>query len=214
MILEIYTDASMKSYPNGRTFGCSGAICPIEGISVYKINPDTTNNKSELIAILIGIQMANNIITNNPIYDEIYLYSDSLFSINGLTKWIYGWVRTLDQNEIIYGSNKEPVKNQQLFYAILTYLSENNLKINFRHQSGHVNYSNAKDLYKANEVFFKSNGYYLSDEDIFKISLYNDIVDKSTRMKLDGLDTNQYPILNANAELCRLTFPRSFKKYI
>ena len=62
MILEVYTDASIKTYPNGRTFGCSGAICPTTGESIYSINPDTTNNKSELRAIYIGVQLIKDII--------------------------------------------------------------------------------------------------------------------------------------------------------
>lgn len=213
MILEVYTDASIKTYPNGRTFGCSGAICPTTGESIYSINPDTTNNKSELRAIYIGVQLIKDIIDRNPMYNEIYLYSDSQFSIFGLTKWMYGWSRTLKDN-VIYGSNKEPVKNQQMFYEILTFLCIHNIKINFRHQSGHVNFNDAMSLMNANEVFRKSNGYYLNERDIYKISFYNDLVDKSTRSKLEGLDPNLYPILNGEQVLCNILFPMNFKKYV
>ena len=120
----------------------------------------------------------------------------------------------IDKNNIIYGSNKEPVKNQQMFYEILTFLCIHNIKINFRHQSGHVNFNDAMSLMNANEVFRKSNGYYLNERDIYKISFYNDLVDKSTRSKLEGLDPNLYPILNGGQALCNILFPINFKKYV
>ena len=214
MILEIYTDASIKTYPNGRVFGCSGAICPIIGQSSFTINQDTTNNQSELIAIYIGIKLAKQIIDCNPLYKEIHLYSDSQFGIFGLSKWMNGWVKTLDSNEIIYGSNKEPVKNQQLFYMILEYLCENNLRIKLFHQPGHIAYNNPMKLKEANEVFKKSNGYYISEDDIYKISFYNDLVDRATRTKLENIDPSNYLMFNGNKQICTLKFPLNYKDYI
>ena len=193
MILEIFTDASIRAFDNGRVFGCSGALCSTTGNSKYVINPDTTNNRSELIGIYLGVQLAHELIMNNPnVYDEIYLYSDSQFGIFGLTKWIYGWMKTKDCNGVMYGSNGQPVKNQELFVMILNYLSTNNLKVHFFHQAGHVRYSSLKMLQKANETFKRSNGFYLRPEEIYKISYYNDIVDKTSRAKLEGINPNDF----------------------
>lgn len=216
MVLEIYTDASIRTYTNGRTFGCSGAIAPLVNEARYTINPDSTNNRSELIAVYLGVQLANEIKMKHPEYDEIHLYSDSQFSIFGLTKWIYGWIKTIDNNGVMYGSNKEPVKNQDLFAMILTYLAINKLQIHFHHQAGHVRYTSVKMLMKANETFFKSNGYYLRPEDIFKISYYNDIVDKTSRAKLDSIDPNEFTIYDNYNKigLVRYNIPHDFKKYI
>ena len=215
MDLEIYTDASIKTYSSGRTFGCSGAICSTTGESIYTINPDTTNNRSELIAIDIGIKLAYSIYTREPEkYENIYLYSDSQFGIFGLTKWIFGWSKNI-KNGVMYGSNHQPVKNQDLFIGILSYLSINKFKVKFRHQSGHVNVTRPKMLYDANEVFNKSNGYYLKPEDIYKISYYNDFVDKSTRLKLENINPNNFPIINnGNKEMINICLPKDFKKYI
>ena len=70
-------------------------------------------------------------------------------------------------------------------------------------------------LYDANEVFNKSNGYYLRPEDIYKISYYNDFVDKSTRSKLENINPNNFPILNnGNKEMVNICLPKDFKKYI
>lgn len=216
MNLEIYTDASIRKFNNGRTFGCSGALCATNGEARYVINPDTTNNRSELIAIYTGVQLANEIRNINPgVYDEIHLYSDSQFGIFGLTKWIFGWMKCTDSNGVMYGSNKEPVKNQELFAMILSYLVNNDLKINFHHQAGHVRYTSMKMLAKANDTFFKSNGYYLRPEDIYKVSYYNDIVDRTSRAKLDGIDPNDFPITsNDGIQIASYSIPKNFKHYI
>ena len=215
MVLEIYTDASMRTFPNGRTFGCSGAIAPHVNQSCYVINPDSTNNRSELVAVYLGVQMANHIKTQHPEYDEIHLYSDSKFSIAGLTKWIYSWEKTMDTNGIMYGSNKEPVKNQDLFVMILSYLAINKLKIHFHHQAGHVRYTSIKMLKKANQTFYGSNGYYLTPEDIFKISYYNGIVDATSRAKLDSINPNEFMVTNTdNNNMARYVLPKNFRNYI
>lgn len=215
MILEIYTDASIRTFNNGRVFGCAGALCPRTGESKYTILPDSTNNKAELIGIYNGILLAHNAVLREPeMYNQIDLYSDSQFGIFGLTKWIYGWVRTMDINGIIYGSNKQPVKNQELFLMILSYLSTNNLRINFYHQAGHVRYTSQKMLEKANRVFKTSNGFSLLPEDIYKISYYNDIVDRTSRDKLQNINPDNFAINNINECPVRYVLPKNFRQYI
>lgn len=215
MQLEIYTDASIKTFNNGRTFGCSGALCTTTEESRYIITPDTTNNKSELLGVFLGLQLAKEIMDRNPnMYNGVYIYSDSQFSIFGLTRWIYGWMKTADSNGVIYGSNKQPVKNQELFMMILNYISANGLNVFFRHQAGHVRYTSQKMLSKANETFFRSNGYYLKPEEIYKISYYNDIVDKTSRAKLDGVNPDDFQIINASLQPVRYVIPRNFKQYL
>ena len=217
MVLEVYTDASIKTFNNGRTFGCSGALCATNGESIYNINPDTTNNRSELIAIYNGVVLVDNIRKkiNEPY--QIHLYSDSQFGVFGLTKWIYGWIKTMDDNGIMYGSNGQPVKNQELFAMILSYLSINKLKVNFHHMAGHVRYTSTKMLGKANDTFNKSNGYYLRPEDIYKISYYNDIVDKTSRAKLDNINPNEFPIAGNGYDYITMVnykIPKDFRNYI
>ena len=216
MVLEVYTDASMRHFKTERrSFGCSGVLCSTTGDSNYVILPDTTNNKAELIAIYLGVDMANRIRLTNPAYDEIHLFSDSQFGIYGLTKWIYVWLRTMDANGIMYGSNKQPVKNQELFAMILSYMANNNLKIHFHHMLGHVRVNSQKMLIEANEAFRKSNGYYLKPEDIYKICYYNDIVDKTSRAKLDAIDPNRYPIMvTGGIEQMQVRIPRNINHYV
>ena len=45
--LEICCDASITTYPNGRTFGCAGAVAIGLNIERTTIVPDSTNNIAE-----------------------------------------------------------------------------------------------------------------------------------------------------------------------
>ena len=205
-VYEIYTDASIRTFENGRTFGCSGAICPKMNMETFMINPDTTNNKSELTGIYLGVVLAHHILVSNP-DSKIKIYSDSQFGVFGLTKWIHGWTRNVDENFIMYGSNNMPVKNQDYFKCILNYAADNGVRVNLLHQSGHVRFSSQKMLRKANDVFRKSNGTFLNPEDIYKISYYNDLVDKSTRNKLDNINPDDYPeIPHSPDEACQINY--------
>ena len=195
-VLEICTDASIRTFPNGRIFGCAGAMCITTMEQDYLVSQDTTNNRSELLGVYLGLKLGKRIMDENPNYESMIIYSDSQFAIFGLTKWMPGWMRSKDANGIIYGSNGKPVKNQELFMCILSYITSNNLKVSFRHCSGHVRYSSTKMLILANSTFYKSNGYYLRPEDIYKISFYNHIVDNTTRKYLDNINPDDYPVMD------------------
>ena len=121
-ILEICTDASMRTFlDSGRVFTCSGAICINNMQERYTVTADSTNNRGELLGVYIGVKLAEEMLLREPgRYSRVNLYSDSQFSIFGLTKWIYGWIKTIDNNGVMYGSNKEPVKNQDLFAMIFS----------------------------------------------------------------------------------------------
>lgn len=217
-VLEICTDASIRTFPNGRVFGCAGALSITTGHSDYRISQDTTNNRSELIGIYLGVRLAENILLSNPgVFSEVKLYSDSQFGIFGLTRWMDNWLRNQDINGILYGSNGLPVKNQELFKAIITYLTTHGLRIKMLHQPGHVKLNKKDKLAEANEVFFNSNGYYLKPEDIYKISYYNDIVDRTSREKLQSINPDQYRVMDYSGNynvLCRYVIPQNYKEYV
>jgi len=46
-----------------------------------------TNQRAELYAIYIAVKL----IIDNPNFNSITIYTDSMYSINCLTKWIYKW---------------------------------------------------------------------------------------------------------------------------
>jgi hypothetical protein len=155
--------------------------------------------------------------SNPGMYGAVIIYSDSQFAIFGLTKWMKNWMKTKDSDGFIYGSNGSYVKNQELFMCILSFIASNNIHVIFRHCSGHVRYTSIKMLQKANEAYYKSNGVYLRPEDIFKISYYNDIVDKSTREKLQSINPDIYPIMdysNNYLMMTRYVVPDNYTDFI
>lgn len=217
--LEICTDASIRTFENPtRVFGCSGAVCINTGDSEYRISPDTTNNRSELIGIYLGVKLAERMMLENPgQFDSIKLYSDSQFGIFGLTKWMDSWINHSDANGVLYGSKNEPVKNQELFKAIITYLTTHDMKIIMLHQPGHVKFNDTKNLAEANRVFYNSNGYFLRVDEVYKISYYNDLVDKTTRDKLRHINPDDYPVMNYAENykvMCNYVIPSNYKEYV
>ena len=216
-VLEICTDASIRTFPNGRVFGCAGALCITTLEQDYLISQDTTNNRSELLGIYLGLKLGKRIMDKHPEYDSMVIYSDSQFAVFGLTKWMQGWMKTKDNNGIIYGSNGKPVKNQELFMCILSYITSNQLKVSFRHCSGHVRYTSIKMLRLANEAYYKSNGEYLRPEDIYKLAYYNDIVDNSTREYLQRINPDIYPKMDYSNNyniMTKYIVPNNYTKFI
>jgi ribonuclease HI len=223
MILEICTDASIRKFQNGRTFGCSGAIEMNSLETEYLISPDSTNNRSELLAVYLGCKLANRLVAKYGInnIEDIILYSDSQFSIFGLTRWLDDWIKSSLLDGIMYSSTGKPVSHQELFKMILVYLKMNHLKIHMRHQLGHVNINSEEALAKANELFKTSNGYMLKPEDIYKISYYNNLIDKSTRDQLRQMtieDVDLYPKMNYDSanlnRMCYYIIPTDYKYYV
>ena len=215
-VLEICCDASIKTYPNGRTFGCAGAIATGYNIKKIKVIPDTTNNRSELFAMFLAIKLAEELQVMTR-FDEVIIYSDSKFTVFGLKVWMDKWLSSRDANGIMYGYNNEPVKNQELFGMIISYMVKNNLRFNIRHQKGHINQTEKK-LQIADRVFFESNGYHLDRETLSRISFYNDIIDKTTKQVLMTTNPDMYPIININTDnsvmMCNYIIPSNYKEYI
>ena len=87
--LIIYTDGACKN--NGYNTQVGGIGVFIEDNSPYnlseKIEGYVTNNRAELWAAIRGIQVGLNI------NKYIEIRSDSMYVINGITKWINGWKR-------------------------------------------------------------------------------------------------------------------------
>ena len=102
----IYTDGACSGNPGP---GGWGTILMYKGtkkeISGAKNN--TTNNVMELTAALEGLKMLK-------FPCEVELYSDSAYLVNGfLQGWIYNW-----QKNNWKTSNKEPVKNKEIWQEI------------------------------------------------------------------------------------------------
>ncbi len=125
----IFTDGSFSR--KAKTCGC-GVYFPnseIKNISVpFKLHP-LTSQRTELYAIYIALYK----IIKNVKFDKITVYSDSMYSINSLTNWIYKW----DKNEWI-GTNKKSIKNIDILKKLLSILKKYGRKIEFFHVKSHT----------------------------------------------------------------------------
>ena len=126
--LNIYTDGACSG---------NGTKMAKAGIGVYISDTNTiserlqglqTNQRAELCAILRALQKIK-----LSDYTTINIYTDSMYSINCLTKWINVWLKNggLDKK-------KRPVKNKDLIYPIHNILSKNQ-HIHLIHVEAHTN---------------------------------------------------------------------------
>lgn len=118
MKIELFTDGACRG--NGvsdNPLSAIGVVLLIEDKSpvfmkeklTFKPN---TNNKAEIYAIIRGLDLIedNYELTNGFAKDKLIIYSDSAYTINGITSWINSWRENGWVN-----SKKEPVKNQDLW---------------------------------------------------------------------------------------------------
>lgn len=138
--VTIYTDGACSGNPGP---GGWGAILMYQGnkkeISGGK--SDTTNNVMELTAVIEALKMLK-----YPC--EVELYSDSAYVVNAfIQKWIDNWMKNDWKT-----SNKEPVKNQELWKELYNLTKVH--KVKFIKVKGHSDneFNNRCDELARNEI--------------------------------------------------------------
>ena len=107
--LEIYTDGGCRGNQVDVNVGGWGALL-IWGEHRLELKggePNTTNNKMELTGAIEALRAVKN--TDVP----VDVYVDSAYVLNGITQWIYGWIKKDWKN-----SKKEPVANKELWLEL------------------------------------------------------------------------------------------------
>lgn len=125
MTIEIYTDGACRGNPGP---GGWGALLRTNGIEkVLKgAEPNTTNNRMELMAAIMGLQA----LTRSC---EVSVYTDSQYVRQGMTEWLAGWKRRGWRN-----SKNEPVKNVDLWQQLEVAASSHKVRWHWvKGHSGH-----------------------------------------------------------------------------
>lgn len=108
--LEIYCDGGCRGNQADTNIGGWGAymIYGPHKKKLYGGEANTTNNKMELTGAIEGLKA----IKNKNIPTDVFV--DSAYVLNGITNWIYGWMKRGWKN-----SKKEPVANKELWMELL-----------------------------------------------------------------------------------------------
>ncbi len=104
--IYIYTDGACSGNPGP---GGWGAVIVRNGTEEQFSGGEasTTNNKMELTAVIEALKMTEE-------ESVITLTTDSEYVKNGITKWIFSWVRNGWKT-----ASKQPVKNQEYWMELL-----------------------------------------------------------------------------------------------
>lgn len=189
----IFTDASLCKI-NNITSVCSGACVYVGDLLIdqtFHIMHNSTIQQGELYAVLLGVLEA---VKYGNHFKYIRIFSDSLTSILAIRERIFKWVNNLDQDGNLRGFDNNIISNQDYIMHIIHMILLYNLRIEFYHNKGHINYHDTNRLNYANEVFAKSNHITerIDNELIRMISIGNDQVDRYTGFMLYYHYNNSY----------------------
>lgn len=120
--VTIYTDGACSGNPGPGGWGAI-LIYNDKEKRISGAEKDTTNNRMELTATIESLNSLKETC-------EIELYTDSKYVLEGITKWINGWIANGWKN-----SQKKPVKNDDLWKNLL--LATEPHKINWHWVKGH-----------------------------------------------------------------------------
>ena len=123
--LNIFTDASIYE-DGGIVYGCPGYCCVAtdeKGNNTiidkgYTIIQDSSNNESELYAILMGVRKGAELRSQ---FNTVNLFSDSRISILTLKEWIFNWYKIKRKEDLLINTSGKEVKNQNVILEIVMF---------------------------------------------------------------------------------------------
>lgn len=119
-ILTIYTDGACSGNPGPGGWGVLLQYGSKEK-TLKGGDPNTTNNRMEMMAAIKAIEAVNETYTG-----EIILWTDSTYVMKGITEWVHGWKK---KNWI--KSDKKPVVNTDLWKVLDKLNSQKNIQWNW-----------------------------------------------------------------------------------
>ena len=104
-VVEIYADGACKGNPGPGGWGVLLRSGDSER-ELYGGEPDTTNNRMELTAVIRGLEALKR-------RCKVRLYTDSQYVQKGISSWIHDWKRRAWRT-----ADKKPVKNVDLWQRL------------------------------------------------------------------------------------------------
>ncbi|MET0067840.1 MAG: ribonuclease HI [Candidatus Thiodiazotropha sp.] len=101
-LVELFSDGACKGNPGPGGWGVVLRYAEHEK-QLFGGEPDTTNNRMELMAVIQGLQQLN-----RP--SRVRVTTDSQYVKNGITQWIHNWKRNGWKT-----ASKQAVKNADLW---------------------------------------------------------------------------------------------------
>ncbi|MFI3200032.1 MAG: ribonuclease HI [Eubacteriales bacterium] len=123
MSIRIFTDGACSGNPGP---GGYGVIIEENGeeLALSQGYKNTTNNRMELLAVIVGLESLE-------LPSKVEVVSDSKYVTDAINKnWLVGWLRNGWKN-----ASKQPVKNQDLWQRFLQ--AKENHEITFTWVKGH-----------------------------------------------------------------------------
>ncbi|MBL8923245.1 MAG: ribonuclease HI [Myxococcaceae bacterium] len=104
-LVDIFTDGACKGNPGPGGWGAILRAGRHEK-ELYGGEPDTTNNRMELTAVIRALE-----VLKRPV--KVRVHTDSTYVQQGISAWIHGWKKNGWKTKA-----KEPVKNADLWQAL------------------------------------------------------------------------------------------------
>ena len=121
--VQMYTDGACSGNPGPGGWGLvlrwNGHEKELSGGE-----PDTTNNRMEMMAVIKGLEALKRDST-------VEIYTDSKYVLQGVTEWLEGWKAKGWKT-----ASKKPVKNQDLWQELDSLLQNHN--VTFHWVKGHA----------------------------------------------------------------------------
>ncbi|MFW2374439.1 MAG: ribonuclease HI [Gammaproteobacteria bacterium] len=133
-VVEMFTDGACRGNPGP---GGWGVLMRFKGNEkeLYGGEQDTTNNRMELMAAIMGLESLSRDC-------QVQLYTDSKYVMQGITEWIHNWK--------IKGwktANKKPVKNADLWQRLDRAREQHQVQWHWvKGHSGHAENERADEL--------------------------------------------------------------------
>ncbi|MGB7183677.1 MAG: ribonuclease HI [Burkholderiaceae bacterium] len=133
----IYTDGACKGNPGPGGWGAL-IICADAAKELFGGEPNTTNNRMELLAVIRALESIND-------RTDLAVYTDSQYVQKGITEWITGW-----QKRGWKTSANKPVKNADLWRELLAQSERHNVQWHWvKGHAGHPGNERADELANA-----------------------------------------------------------------